>query len=299
MSFFEKLKLGMSKTRKNIAEKLSGVFSMFTRVDEELLEELEETLILCDLGVNTATSVIAQLRQKIKEEKLKEVAEVRSALKQLLLELVQFDQQAETFPKVVLVVGVNGAGKTTSIGKIAHVYEQQGKKVLLAAADTFRAAAAEQLNIWAERAGVPIIKYGEGHDPAAVVYDAIDSAKHRGSDVILCDTAGRLHNKKNLMNELGKISRVIDREYPEAARETLLVLDGTAGQNSLFQAREFANTVDIDGIVLTKLDGTAKGGFIFAIREELGIPVKYIGVGEGIEDLQPFNAQEFVDSLLD
>jgi fused signal recognition particle receptor len=299
MSFFEKLKLGMSKTRKNIAEKLSGVFSMFTRVDEELLEELEETLILCDLGVNTATSVIEQLRQKIKEEKLKEVAEVRSALKQLLLELVQFDQQAETFPKVVLVVGVNGAGKTTSIGKIAHVYEQQGKKVLLAAADTFRAAAAEQLNIWAERAGVPIIKYGEGHDPAAVVYDAIDSAKHRGSDVILCDTAGRLHNKKNLMNELGKISRVIDREYPEAARETLLVLDGTAGQNSLFQAREFANTVDIDGIVLTKLDGTAKGGFIFAIREELGIPVKYIGVGEGIEDLQPFNAQEFVDSLLD
>lgn len=299
MSFFEKLKLGMSKTRKNIAEKLSGVFSMFTRVDEELLEELEETLILCDLGVNTATSVIEQLRQKIKEEKLKEVAEVRSALKQLLLELVQFDQEAETFPKVVLVVGVNGAGKTTSIGKIAHVYEQQGKKVLLAAADTFRAAAAEQLNIWAERAGVPIIKYGEGHDPAAVVYDAIDSAKHRGSDVILCDTAGRLHNKKNLMNELGKISRVIDREYPEAARETLLVLDGTAGQNSLFQAREFANTVDIDGIVLTKLDGTAKGGFIFAIREELGIPVKYIGVGEGIEDLQPFNAQEFVDSLLD
>ncbi len=299
MSFFEKLKQGMSKTRKNIAEKLSGVFSVFTKVDEELLEELEETLILCDLGVNTATSVIEQLRRQIKEEKLKEVDQVKNALKQLLLELVQFEQQEETFPKVVLVVGVNGAGKTTSIGKIAHVYEQQGRKVLLAAADTFRAAAAEQLSIWAERAGVPIIKYGEGHDPAAVVYDAIDSAKHRGSDVILCDTAGRLHNKKNLMNELGKISRVIDREYPEAARETLLVLDGTAGQNSLFQAREFANTVKIDGIVLTKLDGTAKGGFIFAIREELGIPVKYIGVGEGIEDLQPFNAREFIDSLID
>ena len=292
MSFFEKLKQGMSKTRKNIAEKLSGVFSVFTKVDEELLEELEETLILCDLGVNTATSVIEQLRRQIKEEKLKEVDQVKNALKQLLLELVQFEQQEETFPKVVLVVGVNGAGKTTSIGKIAHVYEQQGRKVLLAAAD-------EQLSIWAERAGVPIIKYGEGHDPAAVVYDAIDSAKHRGSDVILCDTAGRLHNKKNLMNELGKISRVIDREYPEAARETLLVLDGTAGQNSLFQAREFANTVKIDGIVLTKLDGTAKGGFIFAIREELGIPVKYIGVGEGIEDLQPFNAREFIDSLID
>lgn len=299
MSFFEKLKQGMSKTRKNIAEKLSGVFSVFTKVDEELLEELEETLILCDLGVNTATSVIEQLRRQIKEEKLKEVDQVKNALKQLLLELVQFEQQEETFPKVVLVVGVNGAGKTTSIGKIAHVYEQQGRKVLLAAADTFRAAAAEQLSIWAERAGVPIIKYGEGHDPAAVVYDAIDSAKHRGSDVILCDTAGRLHNKKNLMNELGKISRVIDREYPEAARETLLALDGTAGQNSLFQAREFANTVKIDGIVLTKLDGTAKGGFIFAIREELGIPVKYIGVGEGIEDLQPFNAREFIDSLID
>ena len=299
MSFFEKLKQGMSKTRKNIAEKLSGVFSVFTKVDEELLEELEETLILCDLGVNTATSVIEQLRRQIKEEKLKEVDQVKNALKQLLLELVQFEQQEETFPKVVLVVGVNGAGKTTSIGKIAHVYEQQGRKVLLAAADTFRAAAAEQLSIWAERAGVPIIKYGEGHDPAAVVYDAIDSAKHRGSDVILCDTAGRLHNKKNLMNELGKISRVSDREYPEAARETLLVLDGTAGQNSLFQAREFANTVKIDGIVLTKLDGTAKGGFIFAIREELGIPVKYIGVGEGIEDLQPFNAREFIDSLID
>lgn len=299
MSFFEKLKQGMSKTRKNIAEKLSGVFSVFTKVDEELLEELEETLILCDLGVNTATSVIEQLRRQIKEEKLKEVDQAKNALKQLLLELVQFEQQEETFPKVVLVVGVNGAGKTTSIGKIAHVYEQQGRKVLLAAADTFRAAAAEQLSIWAERAGVPIIKYGEGHDPAAVVYDAIDSAKHRGSDVILCDTAGRLHNKKNLMNELGKISRVIDREYPEAARETLLVLDGTAGQNSLFQAREFANTVKIDGIVLTKLDGTAKGGFIFAIREELGIPVKYIGVGEGIEDLQPFNAREFIDSLID
>ena len=299
MPFFEKLKQGMSKTRKNIAEKLSGVFSVFTKVDEELLEELEETLILCDLGVNTATSVIEQLRRQIKEEKLKEVDQVKNALKQLLLELVQFEQQEETFPKVVLVVGVNGAGKTTSIGKIAHVYEQQGRKVLLAAADTFRAAAAEQLSIWAERAGVPIIKYGEGHDPAAVVYDAIDSAKHRGSDVILCDTAGRLHNKKNLMNELGKISRVIDREYPEAARETLLVLDGTAGQNSLFQAREFANTVKIDGIVLTKLDGTAKGGFIFAIREELGIPVKYIGVGEGIEDLQPFNAREFIDSLID
>ncbi|MBR6816954.1 MAG: signal recognition particle-docking protein FtsY [Clostridia bacterium] len=299
MSFFEKLKNGMSKTRKNIAEKLNGVFAMFTRVDEELLEELEETLILCDMGVNTAMTVIEKLRAQIKENRLKEVDEVKTALKEILYELVQFEQPEEIFPKVVLIVGVNGAGKTTSIGKIAHVYKEQGKKVLLAAADTFRAAASEQLNIWAERAEVPIVKYGEGHDPAAVVYDAIDSAKHRGTDVILCDTAGRLHNKKNLMNELSKISRVIDREYPEAGRETLLVLDGTAGQNALFQAREFANTVAIDGIVLTKLDGTAKGGFICAIREELGIPVKYIGVGEGIDDLQRFDAKEFVDSLLD
>ena len=299
MSFFEKLKNGMSKTRKNIAEKLNGVFAMFTRVDEELLEELEETLILCDMGVNTAMTVIEKLRAQIKENRLKEVDEVKTALKEILYELVQFEQPEEIFPKVVLIVGVNGAGKTTSIGKIAHVYKGQGKKVLLAAADTFRAAASEQLNIWAERAEVPIVKYGEGHDPAAVVYDAIDSAKHRGTDVILCDTAGRLHNKKNLMNELSKISRVIDREYPEADRETLLVLDGTAGQNALFQAREFANTVAIDGIVLTKLDGTAKGGFICAIREELGIPVKYIGVGEGIDDLQRFDAKEFVDSLLD
>ena len=299
MSFFEKLKNGMSKTRKNIAEKLNGVFAMFTRVDEELLEELEETLILCDMGVNTAMTVIEKLRAQIKENRLKEVDEVKTALKEILYELVQFEQPEEIFPKVVLIVGVNGAGKTTSIGKIAHVYKEQGKKVLMAAADTFRAAASEQLNIWAERAEVPIVKYGEGHDPAAVVYDAIDSAKHRGTDVILCDTAGRLHNKKNLMNELSKISRVIDREYPEADRETLLVLDGTAGQNALFQAREFANTVAIDGIVLTKLDGTAKGGFICAIREELGIPVKYIGVGEGIDDLQRFDAKEFVDSLLD
>ena len=299
MSFFEKLKNGMSKTRKNIAEKLNGVFAMFTRVDEELLEELEETLILCDMGVNTAMTVIEKLRAQIKENRLKEVDEVKTALKEILYELVQFEQPEEIFPKVVLIVGVNGAGKTTSIGKIAHVYKEQEKKVLLAAADTFRAAASEQLNIWAERAEVPIVKYGEGHDPAAVVYDAIDSAKHRGTDVILCDTAGRLHNKKNLMNELSKISRVIDREYPEADRETLLVLDGTAGQNALFQAREFANTVAIDGIVLTKLDGTAKGGFICAIREELGIPVKYIGVGEGIDDLQRFDAKEFVDSLLD
>lgn len=299
MGFFEKLKQGLAKTRSGFSEKISGVLSAFTRVDEDLLEELEEALILCDMGVETSLAAIEALRQRVKEERIKQPEQVREALREIIEDLVRFDLPEETFPKVILVIGVNGVGKTTSIGKIANVYRQQGKSVLLAAADTFRAAASQQLSIWAERVGVPIVKYGEGADPAAVVYDSLDSAKAHGTDVVICDTAGRLHNKKNLMNELGKISRVIDREYPEAARETLLVLDGTAGQNSLFQAREFANTVKIDGIVLTKLDGTAKGGFIFAIREELGIPVKYIGVGEGIEDLQPFNAREFIDSLID
>ncbi|MGI6664002.1 MAG: signal recognition particle-docking protein FtsY [Christensenellaceae bacterium] len=299
MAFFDRLKAGLSKTRKNLSEKLSGVFSMFTRVDEDLLEELEEAMILCDMGVKTATTVSEKLREQIKEERIKDPAEVKEALYQILVEMMSYDLPEEVYPKIILVIGVNGVGKTTSIGKIAHYYKTQGKQVLLAAADTFRAAAAAQLSIWADRVDIPIIKYGEGHDPAAVVYDAIDSAKHRGSDVIIVDTAGRLHNKKNLMNELGKISRVIDRSYPEAARETLLVLDATTGQNAIAQAKEFSSIVPLDGMILTKLDGTAKGGVVAAVKEELGIPVRYIGVGEGLEDLQPFDAAEFAKALLD
>lgn len=299
MGFFDKLKSGMGRTRENLSQKLGNVLSAFTRVDEDLLEELEETLILCDMGPKTTDKVISQLREQIKEEKIKNPQDIKTSLSAILEQLVSFEGKEESFPRIILVVGVNGVGKTTSIGKIANLYQKNGKKVLLAAADTFRAAAAEQLTIWAERCKVPIVKYGEGHDPAAVVYDAIDSAKHRGSDVIICDTAGRLHNKKNLMSELEKIGRVIERSYPEAERETLLVLDATTGQNAVQQAKEFASIAGVTGIVLTKLDGTAKGGVVCAIKEELGLPVKYIGVGEGIDDLQRFDPGEFARTLLD
>ena len=299
MGFFDKLKSGMGRTRENLSQKLGSVLSAFTRVDEDLLEELEETLILCDMGPKTTDKVISQLREQIKEEKIKNPQDIKTSLSAILEQLVSFEEKEESFPRIILVVGVNGVGKTTSIGKIANLYQKNGKKVLLAAADTFRAAAAEQLTIWAERCKVPIVKYGEGHDPAAVVYDAIDSAKHRGSDVIICDTAGRLHNKKNLMSELEKIGRVIERSYPEAERETLLVLDATTGQNAVQQAKEFASIAGVTGIVLTKLDGTAKGGVVCAIKEELGLPVKYIGVGEGIDDLQRFDPGEFARTLLD
>ena len=267
MSFFEKIKVGMSKTRSNFSDKLNNLFSAFVRVDEDLLEELEETLILCDMGVATTEEIIEQLRAKIKEENIKEPVQIKEALVHIIEEMLSFALPEERFPKVMLIVGVNGVGKTTSIGKIAHTYKKSGKAVLLAAADTFRAAAADQLTVWADRADVPIVKYGEGHDPAAVVYDALDSAKHKGIDVVICDTAGRLHNKKNLMNELAKISRVIDKEYPQASRETLLVLDATTGQNAIAQAKEFKNVTGIDGIILTKLDGTAKGGVVCAIKQ--------------------------------
>ncbi len=298
MGFFEKLKQGLAKTRSGFSEKISGVLSAFTRVDEDLLEELEEALILCDMGVETSLAAIEVLRQRVKEERIKQPEQVREALREIIEDLVRFDLPEETFPKVILVIGVNGVGKTTSIGKIANVYRQQGKSVLLAAADTFRAAASQQLSIWAERVGVPIVKYGEGADPAAVVYDSLDSAKAHGTDVVICDTAGRLHNKKNLMNELNKIDRVISQQHPEASRETLLVLDATTGQNAISQAKEFSSVVHVDGLVLTKLDGTAKGGVVCAIKKELGIPVRYIGVGEGVDDLQVFQPEEFAAALV-
>ena len=295
MSFFDKIREGMSKTR----GKLNAVFANFRKVDEDLMEELEEALILCDMGVTTTEEVMEELRERVKLNNIKDAEDVKKELVEIVADLVRYEERKEVFPKVILVVGVNGVGKTTSIGKIANNYKKAGKKVLLAAADTFRAAAADQLTIWAQRADVPIVKYGEGHDPAAVVYDALDSAKAKKMDVVIVDTAGRLHNKKNLMSELSKISRVIDKSWPEAARETLIVLDGTTGQNAIAQAKEFKQAADIDGIVLTKLDGTAKGGAVCAIKSELGLPVRYIGVGEGIDDLQPFEPEDFAKALIE
>lgn len=300
--FFKRLVEGLTKTRNNIVSGIDSIFSGFSAIDEDFYEEIEEILIMGDLGINATTAIIEDLKQKVKEQHIKEP----SACKQLLIDSIKAQMNVgetayefENRQSVVLVIGVNGVGKTTSIGKLAGKLKDQGKKVILAAADTFRAAAGEQLTEWAHRAGVEIISGQEGSDPAAVVYDAIQASKARHADVLLCDTAGRLHNKKNLMAELGKINRVIDREYPEAYRETLVVLDGTTGQNALAQARQFSEIADITGIILTKLDGTAKGGIAIAIHSELGIPVKYIGVGESIDDLQKFDADEFVNALFD
>ncbi len=300
--FFKRLVEGLTKTRNNIVSGIDSIFSGFSAIDEDFYEEIEEILIMGDLGINATTAIIEDLKQKVKEQHIKEP----SACKQLLIDSIKAQMNVgetayefENRQSVVLVIGVNGVGKTTSIGKLAGKLKDQGKKVILAAADTFRAAAGEQLTEWAHRAGVEIISGQEGSDPAAVVYDAIQASKARHADVLLCDTAGRLHNKKNLMTELGKINRVIDREYPEAYRETLVVLDGTTGQNALAQARQFSEIADITGIILTKLDGTAKGGIAVAIHSELGIPVKYIGVGESIDDLQKFDADEFVNALFD
>ena len=297
MGFFDKIKQGLSKT----AASISSVFTGFSEIDDDFYDELEESLILADLGVDTTTKAMDALRERVRQNHLKTTEEARTALREVLCEMVSVGDTTlnlSTKPSVVLVIGVNGVGKTTTIGKIAHQLRDQGKKVLLCAADTFRAAAADQLEIWAGRAGVEIIRQDEGADPASVVYDAIAAAKARGTDVILCDTAGRLHNKQNLMNELGKISRIIDRELPDAAKEVLLVLDGTTGQNGLLQAKQFQEIAGVTGMALTKLDGTAKGGIVVAVADALQIPVKYVGVGEQMDDLMPFDPKAFAEALV-
>lgn len=300
--FFKKLVSGLTKTRDNIVHGIDNVFSGFSKIDDDFYEELEETLIMGDLGVNTTEEIIENLKEKVKENHIKDPADCKELLINTIKEQMDLGENAYEFENrksIVLVIGVNGVGKTTSIGKLAAQLKAQGKKVVLAAADTFRAAAIEQLTEWADRSGVDIISQSEGSDPAAVIYDAISAGRARNADVIICDTAGRLHNKKNLMEELKKINRIIDKEMPEAYRENLIVLDGTTGQNALSQLKEFKEAADVTGIILTKMDGTAKGGIAVAIQAEYGIPVKYIGVGEHIDDLQKFNSQDFVDALFD
>ncbi|AUG57694.1 signal recognition particle-docking protein FtsY [Acetivibrio saccincola] len=300
MGFFDKLKRGLKKTKNTITERIDQVLVSFGKIDEELFEELEEILITSDVGIETSMKIIEDLKKKVKETKTTDPKGVKKLLKEELSEILGTSNSKlniETKPSVIIVVGVNGVGKTTSIGKIANVLKSQNKKVVLAAADTFRAAAIDQLEIWAERVGVDIIKHSEGADPGAVVYDAVQAVKSRNADVLICDTAGRLHTKKNLMEELKKIFRIIDRELPECSKETLLVLDATTGQNAISQAKTFGEAVGVTGIVLTKLDGTAKGGIVIAISSELNIPVKFIGVGEQADDLQPFNSTEFVEAL--
>lgn len=301
MGFFSKIKQGLQRTRDSIASGVNSVINSFTKIDEELFEELEEILVMSDIGVATATEICDRLRKLIKERGITDPKEIKALMKQIITEMLGADEclRLDTKPSVILVIGVNGVGKTTTIGKLSSQLKAQGKNVFLGAADTFRAAAIDQLEIWAQRAGVTMVKSVEGTDPASVVFDTIASAKSKDADVIICDTAGRLHNKKNLMDELAKIYRIIARELPDASLETLLVLDAATGQNAVNQAREFKNVADITGIVLTKLDGTAKGGIVIPIRNELDIPVKYIGVGEGIDDLQPFCAKDFVDSIFD
>ncbi|MCQ2441361.1 MAG: signal recognition particle-docking protein FtsY [Clostridia bacterium] len=301
MGLFGKIKAGLSKTKASISDGIESIINSFTKIDEELFEELEEILVMSDMGVKTATDICDSLRAKIKETGITDPNEIKKLMHGIIVDMLGEDTplKLDTKPSVILVIGVNGVGKTTSIGKLASQLKLEGKKVVLGAADTFRAAAIDQLGIWAERAGVSMVKSVEGTDPASVVFDTISSAKSKGADVIICDTAGRLHNKKNLMDELAKINRVISRELPDASLETLLVLDATTGQNAVNQAREFKNACDITGIILTKLDGTAKGGIVVAIHNELSIPVKFVGVGEGIDDLQPFNAKEFADGIFD
>ena len=302
MGFFDKLKNGLTKTRESIAKQVNNVFSVFVKVDDELFENLEEALIMADIGVETSTYIIEKLRDNVKHKHITDGNLVKEELKSIISEILStLDTTVDTSttPSVILVIGVNGVGKTTSIGKIASHYKSMGKKVLLAAADTFRAAAIDQLDIWAQRSGCDIIKHQENSDPAAVVFDACTAAKARGADILICDTAGRLHNKKNLMAELAKINRVIERELPDSARETLLVLDATTGQNAISQAKLFSEAADITGIILTKLDGTAKGGIVISIAKEQNVPVKFVGVGEGIDDLQEFNSNDFAKAIFE
>ena len=298
MSFFQKLKAGLSKTKEGMLKNLDGLFGGH-KIEEDFYEELEEILIMSDVGAAVSGKIVSQLRAKVKETGCRDTAEAKELLKEIIVQMMQGGEELDlsTQPSVILVIGVNGVGKTTTIGKVAHDLTKKGKKVLLGAADTFRAAAIDQLQVWADRAGVGMVKHTEGADPAAVVFDTITAGKARHADVIICDTAGRLHNKKNLMNELSKITRVIGREAPGCATEFLLVLDATTGQNALNQAKEFKNAAGLTGIVLTKLDGTARGGVVIAIKEELGVPIKYIGVGEQIDDLRPFDAHDFVSAL--
>lgn len=300
MGFFDKLKNGLNKTKTSFDEKINNVFKNFRKVDEDFLDELEEVLIMSDIGMDTSIKIISNLREKIKKEKIQDEEEVKQALREemkKILDVTDIELHLNTKPSVILVVGVNGVGKTTSIGKMANRLAKDGKKVVVAAADTFRAAAVEQLEIWAKRAGADIVKRDEGVDPASVVYDAIKMTKENGADVLIVDTAGRLHNKKYLMDELNKIQKVINKEMPDADKEVLLVIDGTTGQNAISQVKAFKQETDITGIVLTKLDGTAKGGVVISIKNTLNIPVKYIGVGEGIDDLQAFDPESFVEAL--
>ena len=301
MGFFEKIKSGLAKTKENIQSGLNGIFATFRKVDEDFLDELMELLLLSDVGYETAESVIDELRNRAKLEKIEDAQTLKTVLRDIIAEKMTGGNELkiDTKPSVIVVVGVNGVGKTTTIGKLANLLKQQGKKVIIAAADTFRAAAIEQVEIWAKRSDIEIVKHKDGSDPASVVYDAIQAAKARGADVVICDTAGRLHNKKGLMDELSKITRVVSKELPEADREILLVLDATTGQNAIAQARDFKEATSITGVVLTKLDGTAKGGVTIAVRDVTDVPIKLVGVGEQIDDLQPFSPVQFANALLD
>ena len=301
MGVFKKINFGLRKTRNNMSGAIDNVLDSYTSIDEELFDELEEALVMGDVGVTTASEITKRLNERVRKKGLKNPADVKTEIKEIVAEMLEGgeDMGLITIPSVILVIGVNGVGKTTTIGKMASMYKAEGKSVILAAADTFRAAAIDQLNVWAERAGVDIISHKEGADPAAVIFDTISAAKARGNDIIICDTAGRLHNKKNLMDELAKIYRVIDRELPYSDREVLLVLDATTGQNAVNQAREFAKIAEITGIILTKLDGTARGGVVLSIKNDLKVPVKFVGVGEGIDDLQPFNPHAFAEGLFE